>query len=87
MTKSDILWVALGLSGQLCFFMRFFIQWLVSERRKKSTIPIVFWYLSIAGAAILLVYAVHRRDPVFIIGQSTGMFIYLRNLILIKNER
>jgi lipid-A-disaccharide synthase-like uncharacterized protein len=69
------------------FGMRFFVQWIASEKAKKSVIPIAFWYLSICGSLILLVYAVHRRDPVFILGQSTGSFIYLRNLYLIKNEK
>jgi lipid-A-disaccharide synthase-like uncharacterized protein len=73
--------------GQIIFGMRFFVQWIASEKAKKSVIPIAFWYLSICGSLILLVYAIHRRDPVFILGQSTGSFIYLRNLYLIKNEK
>jgi lipid-A-disaccharide synthase-like uncharacterized protein len=79
-------WLVIGFVGQIMFGMRFFVQWIASEKAKKSVIPIAFWYLSICGSAILLVYAVHRKDPVFILGQSTGFFIYLRNLYLIKKE-
>ena len=65
------------------FFLRFLVQWIASERRGESVIPIVFWYLSLAGGIILLFYAIHIRDPIFILGQSMGAFIYIRNLILI----
>ncbi|KXS47535.1 MAG: lipid A biosynthesis domain-containing protein [Halanaerobium sp. 4-GBenrich] len=82
-----MVWLVVGFVGQIMFGMRFFVQWIASEKAKKSVIPIAFWYLSICGSLILLVYAVHRRDPVFILGQSTGSFIYLRNLYLIKNEK
>jgi len=84
---TEILWIGLGLLGQVLFFLRFFIQWLVSEKKKKSTIPIAFWYFSIGGAVLLLTYSIYRRDPVFIIGQSMGLLIYIRNLMLIKNEK
>jgi lipid-A-disaccharide synthase-like uncharacterized protein len=81
-------WIIIGLVGQAMFFLRFLIQWIVSERKKQSVIPIQFWFLSIAGSLILLLYAMHRKDPVFIIGQSTGSLIYIRNLILIyRKER
>ncbi len=80
-------WLVVVFVVQIMFGMRFFVQWIASEKAKKSVIPIAFWYLSICGSLILLVYAVHRRDPVFILGQSTGSFIYLRNLYLIKNEK
>lgn len=73
--------------GQFLFTSRFVVQWLSSEKQKKSVIPASFWFLSIGGSAILLVYAVHRRDLVFMIGQGSGMFIYLRNLQLIRNEK
>ncbi|SDC17219.1 lipid-A-disaccharide synthase N-terminal domain-containing protein [Halanaerobium congolense] len=82
-----MVWLVVGFVGQIMFGMRFFVQWIASEKAKKSVIPIAFWYLSICGSLILLVYAIHRRDPVFILGQSTGSFIYLRNLYLIKNEK
>jgi len=81
-----IFWLTLGFTGQAAFFMRFLVQWLVSEKKKRSTIPLAFWYFSIAGGAILLTYAVHLRDPVFITGQSCGLFIYIRNLVLIRSE-
>lgn len=84
---SEVIWLSVGFAGQACFFMRFFIQWISSERQKRSVIPIAFWYLSIAGGIILLTYAIYRRDPVFILGQSTGVIIYLRNLYFIRKER
>ena len=80
-------WIAFGLVGQAMFFFRFLVQWIVSERRKESVIPVPFWYLSIAGSLILLAYAIHRRDPVFILGQSMGSVIYVRNLILIHRKK
>jgi len=80
-------WLLAGFGGQLLFMGRFVIQWLASERRGRSVIPVSFWYLSIAGALVLLAYALHRRDPVFVAGQVLGMAIYLRNLYLIRMER
>jgi len=77
-------WVAVGLVGQGCFFLRFVVQWLASERAGRSLVPKAFWYLSIAGSLIILAYAIWRRDPVFVVGQSTGLFVYVRNLILIR---
>lgn len=87
--KFDIntLWLAIGFSGQLMFAARFLVQWLVSEKKRESVIPKAFWYLSIGGGAILLAYAIHQRDPVFILGQSTGVFIYARNLMLLNKQR
>jgi len=79
-------WVIIGFIGQIMFTLRFIVQWLASERAKKSVIPTSFWYFSIAGSLILLTYAIHRSDPVFIAGQSAGSFIYLRNLILISRS-
>ena len=81
--SSETLWLWIGLGGQATFFGRFFVQWLASERRKESVVPTAFWFLSIAGGLITLAYAIHRQDPVFILGQSTGLFIYTRNLWLI----
>ena len=78
--SKDLVWTLIGFGGQAVFFCRFFVQWLASERRKQSVIPTAFWFLSVAGGLILLSYAIHRRDPVFIAGQSTGLFIYGRNL-------
>jgi lipid-A-disaccharide synthase-like uncharacterized protein len=80
-------WLLVGFGGQALFMGRFVIQWLVSERRRRSVIPVSFWYLSILGALVLLAYAVHRRDPVFIAGQGLGVAIYLRNLHLIRQEQ
>jgi lipid-A-disaccharide synthase-like uncharacterized protein len=67
--------------------MRFVVQWLASERLKRSIIPNAFWYFSLAGGATLLAYAIHKRDPVFIAGQGLGLFVYLRNLYLIRTGR
>jgi len=80
-------WLLVGFGGQALFMGRFVIQWLASERRGRSVIPVSFWYLSIAGALVLVAYALHRRDPVFVAGQVLGMGIYLRNLYLIRMER
>ena len=85
-TTYELVWVCVGLGGQLMFMLRFVVQWIVSERARRSIIPVSFWWLSIGGAAILLAYAIHRRDPVFILGQSLGFFVYLRNLWLIRAE-
>lgn len=76
----------IGLVGQAIFFSRFLIQWIVSEKRGMSVIPTIFWYLSIAGAILVLIYAIWRRDPVFTIAQIVGLFVYIRNLILIKRK-
>jgi lipid-A-disaccharide synthase-like uncharacterized protein len=79
-------WLLLGATGQAVFSSRFVLQWVYSERRGRSAIPLVFWYVSIVGAALLLGYAIHLRDPVFITAQSGGMLIYLRNLQLRRRE-
>tara|TARA_Y100000996_G_C22412703_1_gene597938 strand:+ start:482 stop:760 length:279 start_codon:yes stop_codon:yes gene_type:complete len=81
------IWLIVGFIGQGLFASRFWFQWIASERQKKSIIPVVFWYLSIAGGLILLTYAIYRQDPVFIVGQSTGLLIYSRNLYFIYRER
>ncbi len=73
----------LGLFGQILFSLRFIIQWICSEKKKESFVPIVFWYFSIAGGVILLIYAIYRQDPVFIVGQAVGLLVYSRNLWLI----
>lgn len=86
-TRGELIWVCVGLGGQLVFMMRFLLQWIATERARKSSIPVSFWWLSIAGAAILLAYAVHRKDPVFILGQSLGFLIYGRNLWFIHRAR
>lgn len=81
------LWLIIGFLGQAMFTMRFLIQWIHSERMKKSVIPVAFWYFSIAGGATLLAYAIYRRDPVFILGQGAGLFIYGRNLYFIYKKK
>ena len=83
----DKTWLVVGLIGQGLFSARFFVQWLQSEKLKKSVIPSAFWYFSMAGGVTLLAYAIHRKDPVFIIGQGTGLFIYFRNLQFLGRER
>lgn len=80
-------WTILGLVGQALFFARFIVQWVHSERLGKSAIPIHFWYFSIAGGTIILIYSIHIQDPVFILGQGLALFIYIRNLFLIKKEK
>lgn len=87
MNHNDYIWLTIGLLGQGIFSARFIIQWLVSEKEKKSVIPLAFWYLSLLGGLTLLVYSIYKKDPVFIIGQASGVFIYLRNLFLIQRER
>jgi lipid-A-disaccharide synthase-like uncharacterized protein len=79
-------WVVLGFVAQLMFTGRFLVQWIASEREGRSVIPIAFWFFSIAGGLLLLVYALYRRDPVFIAGQAFGVFVYVRNLYLIMRE-
>lgn len=80
-------WLIFGLFGQFMFFMRFLVQWVTSEIKKKSVIPTSFWYFSLGGSLILLTYAIYRKDPVFILGQSLGFVIYARNLILIARHK
>ncbi len=80
-------WLVLGLAGQALFSARFLLQWLVSEKKKRSVMPIGFWFFSLGGSLLLLIYAIHRKDPVFILGQSTGFLIYTRNLQLIFREK
>jgi len=81
-------WIIIGFAAQGLFFMRFFVQWIISEREGKSVVPLAFWIFSVMGGAMLLIYAIHRRDPVFIFGQAGGLVIYTRNLMLIhKNKK
>lgn len=78
--------LALGFLGQACFSMRFLVQWIASERKKESVVPIYFWYFSVGGGLTLLTYAALRQDPVFIVGQAAGLFVYARNLYLIRRK-
>lgn len=81
------LWVVFGLAGQALFFGRFLLQWLHSERKGESSIPISFWYLSIGGGIILFIYALHIKDIVFGLGQILAILIYVRNLVLIQKKK
>lgn len=81
-------WLALGFMGQGLFTARFLVQWMASEKRKASVVPVAFWWLSLGGGSALLAYAIHREDPVIILGQAMGLFVYTRNLMLVaKAER
>jgi lipid-A-disaccharide synthase-like uncharacterized protein len=80
-------WLVLGFTAQFAFFMRFVVQWIASEREKRSVVPVTFWYFSLAGGLLLLAYSIYRKDPVFILGQSMGILIYSRNLILIARQK
>lgn len=81
---AETVWIVIGFIGQSLFFMRFFVQWLASEKAGRSVVPNSFWYYSLLGGVTLFAYALWRQDPVFILGQSTGLFIYLRNLHFIR---
>ena len=87
LTRIEILFLIIGLVGQGLFASRFIIQWFYSEKKGESYIPVTFWYLSIMGGIGLLTYAIFRKDPVIILGQSFGIIIYLRNLILIHKKK
>src|SRR3954447_23391066 len=81
------LWVKIGFLGQAAFTARFLVQWVASEKKKDSVVPVAFWWLSIVGGVILLSYAIHRRDPVIIVGQAMGLLVYARNLMLVERAR
>ena len=87
MMSTEHLWLSVGFLGQAFFSMRFLVQWIASERKKESVIPVSFWFFSIGGGLTLLIYAIHRLDPVFILGQGAGLFVYLRNLYLIRRKQ
>ncbi|MCL4766635.1 MAG: lipid-A-disaccharide synthase N-terminal domain-containing protein [Hyphomicrobiaceae bacterium] len=81
-------WLAIGFTAQLMFSMRFIVQWIASERARRSIVPEAFWYFSLAGGALLFAYAVYRLDPVFMLGQGMGLFIYARNLhFILRGKR
>jgi lipid-A-disaccharide synthase-like uncharacterized protein len=84
---SEKLWLGVGFGGQALFAARFLVQWWHSERSKRSVIPMGFWYCSLGGGATLLIYAIHRREWVFMVGQASGLVVYLRNMHLIRRER
>ncbi|OGO90970.1 MAG: lipid A biosynthesis protein [Coxiella sp. RIFCSPHIGHO2_12_FULL_42_15] len=83
----NLVWLMVGFSGQLLFSARFLVQWLVSEYRRKSVIPDVFWYFSLGGGIVLLTYAIYKQDPVFILGQGMGLIVYLRNIYFIRKAK
>jgi len=87
MNQLEIIFLIIGFLGQGIFASRFIFQWLYSEKRGESAIPVIFWYLSIFGGLGLLTYAIFRKDPVIITGQTFGILIYLRNLILIYRKK
>ena len=80
-------WVLLGFVAQIMFTLRFVVQWIATERAGRSVVPMAFWLFSIGGGLLLLVYALYRRDPVFIAGQAFGVFVYLRNLQFVLRDR
>ncbi len=86
-TEIPVLWLVIGFTAQGLFFSRFLVQWIHSERLRRSAVPISFWYLSLAGGAGLLSYAIYRADPVIIVGQAFGVVVYARNLRLIHGEK
>lgn len=83
----ELVWLTVGFLAQAMFSMRFIIQWIASERVKRSIVPEAFWYFSLAGGALLFAYAIYRLDPVFMLGQATGLIIYIRNIQLIRNGK
>lgn len=87
MTEHGTTWLLIGFGGQAIFTARFLVQWLESERRRNSVVPVAFWWLSLLGGALLLAYACSRRDPVIMAGQSLGVFVYVRNLMLVRKNR
>ncbi len=86
-TSMELFWLAVGFTAQAMFMMRFVIQWLASEKARRSVVPDAFWYWSLAGGFMLFVYAIYRLDPVFMLGQGSGLFIYARNLYFIRRSR
>jgi lipid-A-disaccharide synthase-like uncharacterized protein len=84
--NGETLWISIGIAGQALFGARFFVQWLYSESHGRSLIPRAFWYLSVAGGAVLLAYAIHRREPVFIAGETFTLIIFMRNLHMVRRE-
>jgi len=80
-------WLVVGFLGQGLFTLRFLVQWIASERARRSTVPLMFWWFSLGGGLVLFAYALHRQDPVFAVGQGGGLAIYSRNLFLIYRQR
>jgi len=87
MTKDSAVWLTIGFIGQAIFTARFVVQWAASEKRRNSVVPIAFWWLSLVGGGVLLAYASYKRDPVIVVGQSLGLVVYVRNLMLVRGAR
>ena len=87
MISTATVWLVIGFIGQAMFSARFLVQWIASERARKSIIPHAFWFFSVGGGVVLLAYAIYRMDPVFMLGQGSGLFIYARNLYFIRRAR
>jgi lipid-A-disaccharide synthase-like uncharacterized protein len=79
-------WIAIGLAGQVAFFSRFLVQWIASERAGESVVPRAFWHLSLVGSLVLLVYSIHRREPILALGYVPNAVVYLRNLALLRRS-
>lgn len=86
-SATEIAWLTVGLAAQLMFSMRFIVQWIASERARRSIVPETFWYFSLFGGAMLFAYAIYRLDPVFMLGQGMGLVIYSRNIYFIRSHR
>lgn len=87
MSNYEMMWVGIGFVGQSLFFSRWLLQWVVSERKAESQIPVSFWYMSLIGSVIVLAYAIHKMDPVFIVGQGVGTLVYVRNIMLVHRTK
>jgi len=87
MSTYEMMWVGIGFVGQSLFFSRWLLQWVVSERKAESQIPVSFWYMSLIGSVIVLAYAIHKMDPVFIVGQGVGTLVYVRNIMLVHRTK
>lgn len=85
--STETIWIGIGFLGQGLFFGRWLIQWIASEKKAQSEVPLAFWYMSLIGGLITLAYALYRQDPVFIAGQSVGAVVYIRNLMLIHRAK
>lgn len=87
LSTNEMIWVGIGFIGQSLFFSRWLIQWVVSERKAESQIPVSFWYMSLIGSVIVLAYAIHKVDPVFMVGQGVGTLVYIRNIMLLHQAK
>jgi len=86
-STTDLVWVGIGFFAQALFMMRFVVQWIASERARRSIVPDLFWYFSIGGGVLLLAYSIQRGDPVFMFGQGLGLIIYFRNLYFVWTQK